>query len=517
VAEAVPLDRAQDLQKMLGDAGIPLGSTDYTDFEKTPLVRGALTAHAAAHLADLAQERGAAYADKGYTFAPVALAEIRVGTLPGVAYGFTGYDGDGRVIERRLTYTALDNKALYTFGALYADGAPDGFVGDKELVRFEPYLRQILARLRLPASGDWRSPGAELIHGPLLVVQRPDDSIQYLALDGLSAVLVAEAPGSLLPAGYGGVPFGGGAPMMDGPIVYVRQLWGGLYSLDRILGQVFPLEFVPPNAPVAVRPLTEGLLPEGAPISLAWGELSASDPTTARLYLSAPDGSQAVEALRESYGASDQPFQFVPWRWREDGQLYYSRQPVEGMGGFPPFVNAASLWLYDPKSGGSAELVSHKVTGGKLCLAAIAADNRRVVHHCDERGMAILDLETGIAAPVSLPSELAGELQLGSVRFSPDGSRIAFAAMTGGYQQIEGTQGYVVVSDNLDLSRSAHVIATSDPGEWFSISGWLSDDLLVLQSHGAGPGGWPAVWTVRADGSGLVKLAEGVFLAGLGG
>jgi hypothetical protein len=61
------------------------------------------------------------------------------------------------------------------------------------------------------------------------------------------------------------------------------------------------------------------------------------------------------------------------------------------------------------------------------------------------------------------------------------------------------------------------VIVTSEPGEWFSVAGWLSDDLLVLQSHHAGPSGWPAVWTVRADGSGLAKLAEGTFLAGFGG
>jgi hypothetical protein len=89
--------------------------------------------------------------------------------------------------------------------------------------------------------------------------------------------------------------------------------------------------------------------------------------------------------------------------------------------------------------------------------------------------------------------------------------------MTGGYQQIEDTQGYVAVSDNLALSSSAHVIVASEPGQWFSVAGWLSDDQLVLQSHSAGPGGWPAVWIVRADGSGLVKLAEGVFLAGFGG
>jgi hypothetical protein len=511
-----PLARDLGFQKVLGDAGIPLGSVDYTDPGHASLVRMALTAHAATHLADLAQDRDAPYADKGYTFTPVAPEKIRIGNLPGIAYGFTGYDRDGRVFERWLTYAALDNNALYLFGTFYANGVPESFLSDRDLVRFEPYLRQILAHLRLPAGEDWRSPGAELPQGPLLVVQRPDDSIQYVTLDGLSAILVAEAPSSLLPAGYSGVPFGG-APMMDGPIVYVRQ-WGGsgLYALDRIMGQLFPLDLVPsPFSPVAVRPLTEGLLPEGAPISLAWGEFSGGYTATARLYLSAPDGSQAVLALEETYGASDPPVQFVPWRWRQDGQLCLIKQPVEGMGGFWPFVSAANLWLFDPRSGGSVELVSHEVTGGKLCLDAISLDDRRVAHHCDEGEITILDLETGKASRVSLPDEVTSDMQLGSARFSPDGSRIAFAAMTGGTGQIEETQGHVAISDNLSLSRSSHVIVTSEPGEWFSVAGWLSDDRLVLQSHSADPSGrhWPAVWTVRADGSGLVKLADGTFLA----
>jgi hypothetical protein len=507
------LARDPDFQKMLGDASIPLGSVDYTDPENTPLVRVALAAHATTYLADLAQDRSATYRDKGYTLTPLAPEKIRVGNLPGVAYGFTGYDREGRVFERWLTYAGLDNHALYVFGMFYADGVPESFLSDKDLVRFEPYLRQILAHLRLPASEDWHSPGAELPQGPLLLVQRPDDSIQYVTLDALSAVLVAEAPSSLLPAGYSGVPFGG-APMMDGPIVYVRQLWGGLYALDRILGQLFPLDLVPAPSPVAVRPLTEGLWPGDAPpISLAWGEFSAAHTATARLYLSSPDGSQVIQALEETYDGSDPWTQFVPWRWREDGQLYYTKQPVEGMGGFPPFVSAANLWLFDPQSGDSVELVSHEVTGGMLCLDAISLDDRRVAHHCDEGEITILNLETGKAIPVNLPDQVTSDMQLGSARFSPDGSRIALAAMTGGTERIEETRGYVVVSDNLSLSRSSHVIVTSEQGAWFSVVGWLSDNRLVLQSHAAGPDGWPAVWTVRADGSGLIKLADGTLLA----
>jgi hypothetical protein len=510
---------ARDLgfQKVLKEASIPLGSADYTDFGNRPLVRTALSAHAANDLAYMQQGRSATYADKKYTFVPVAPQEMHIGQLPAVAYGFTGYDREGGVLERWLTYAAFDNKVLYLFSMSYADGVPEGFVSDSELVRFEPYLRQILAQLRLPAGEDWHSPGAELPQGPLLVVQRPDDSIQYVTLDGLSAVLVAEAPSSLLPAGYSGVPFGG-TPMGDGPIVYIRQ-WGGdaFYALDTLVGQLYLLDFVPLNVPVAVRPLTEGLWSGDAPpFSLAWGELSAADTATARLYLSSPDGSQIVQVLEETYEASELPAEFVPWRWNEKGQLYYTRQPVGAMAGFPPFVGAANLWLFDLRSGGSVELVSDAVTGGQLCLDAIYIDDRRVAHHCNEGGYAILDLESDETTPVRLPKEVTSDMQLGTARFSPDGSRIAFAAMRGGHGQIEETRGYIAVSDNLSLSGSSHVIVSSQPGEWFTVLGWLSNDRLVLHSYSADPSGqhWPAVWTVRADGSGLVKLAEGTFLSG---
>jgi len=358
---------------------------------------------------------------------------------------------------------------------------------------------------------DVHSPGAELPPGPRLVIQKPDNSIQYVTLDGSNAVLVSDAPSSLLPAGYGGVPFGG-APMTDGPMVYVRQWSGGLYVLDTPAGSLIPLDFIPsPSSPLAVRPITEGLPPEGLPISLAWGEFSAAHTASARLYLAVPDGSQTVLALEEIYGASDPPAQFVPWRWRQDGQLYFTKDPVDGRGGFPPFVHAANLWIFDPQGGSSKELVSDGVTGGKLCLAEIAPDDRLVAHHCDEGQITLLNLETGQVTAVSLPDQTPSDALLGSVRFGPDGSRIAFAVMTGGMGLIEETRGYVAVSDG--LGGSSRIVATSEPGEWFSVAAWLPGDRLVLQSHDAGPDGWPAVWTVRMAGSDLVKLAEGVFLA----
>ena len=35
----------------------------------------------------------------------------------------------------------------------------------------------------------------------------------------------------------------------------------------------------------------------------------------------------------------------------------------------------------------------------------------------------------------------------------------------------------------------------------------------MLQLHDTDPNGWPAVWAAHVDGSGLVRLADGIFLA----
>jgi len=352
----------------------------------------------------------------------------------------------------------------------------------------------------LPGEGvDAHSPAADLPPGPRLVVQRPDNSIRYITLDGASAVLVSDAPASLIPPGF----------MADGPMIYVRQWYGNSYALDTLLGQLFPLDFIPPDSsPLAVRPLTEGWPIEAQPISLAWGEFSASETASARLVLTAPDGSYRIETLGETYDASDPWTRFVPWRWRQDGQLYFTKEPIGGLGGFLPFTSAANLWVFDLQSGDSQELM----TGGELCLDAIGGpQDLLVAHHCDEGQITLLNLETGEATAVSLPDQMTSDMLLGSVRFRADGSRIAFAAMTGGIGMTEETRGYVAVSDG--LSGGSHIVTTSEPGEYFKVVTWLADDRLLLQSFSAGPDGRPAVWTVRTDGLGLIKLTNGVLLA----
>ena len=114
--------------------------------------------------------------------------------------------------------------------------------------------------------------------------------------------------------------------------------------------------------------------------------------------------------------------------------------------------------------------------------------------------------------PLQFGQKKEQEIRLWSnVGHDKRGYNLHVAVMTGGFGLIEETQGYVAVSDG--LNSGSHIVVTSEPGEWFSVSAWLPGDRLVLQSHYAGPDRWPAVWTARTDGSGLVKLTDGVFLA----
>jgi hypothetical protein len=507
-----PLVHQPDFQKILSNPEISLGSLDCTNFAYAPSrARKALAIYAAAYLADLAQDRDATYPE-GYTFTPIAVEEISIGDLPGLTYGFTGIDQEGHIFERWLNYTAFDNDTLYLFNIFYANDLAGGFISDEELLRFEPYLRQTLAGLRLPASEDWHSPGAELPSGPRVVVQRPDNSIQYVVSpEGTSAILSTDAPNSLVTAGFDRLP------MTDGPAIYIRQMWGDFYVLDTLSGYLIPLPFIPASTTsMAVRPLTEEALPEGLvsvdwDISLAWGEISTNDKvTTSLLYLATQDGSRKILAQEEVYMPSDTLLQFVPWHWGQGSRLYFSKQPV--VGGYFPFINESNLWVYDLADGSSKELVSDDVTSGKLCLGAISPDERLVAHHCEEGQITLLDLETGTTTAVSLPDQSPSDAQLGTIRFNPDGTRIAFAMMTGGFELSEETRGYVAVSDS--LSGSSHIIATSEVGEWFSVAEWLWGwgDILVLQSYYVDPHSWPAVWTIQINGSELVKLADGIYL-----
>jgi hypothetical protein len=101
------------------------------------------------------------------------------------------------------------------------------------------------------------------------------------------------------------------------------------------------------------------------------------------------------------------------------------------------------------------------------------------------------------------PAEVPEFGALGDARLSPDGTRVAFALAR---RDPENEQGWVAVSDGLE--GGSRLVATSDARDYFQVKQWLDGETLLLQSSGSVPG----VWTVRADGSELRRLADGTVL-----
>ena len=98
---------------------------------------------------------------------------------------------------------------------------------------------------------------------------------------------------------------------------------------------------------------------------------------------------------------------------------------------------------------------------------------------------------------------------VGSVRFNPDQTRVAFALAKG---NPDAEQGWVAVSDS--LSGPSKLIATDKPGRYFTVASWLNADTLLLQSNSltCNPTCTNSLWVVKVDGSGLTHIADGNFL-----
>ena len=91
----------------------------------------------------------------------------------------------------------------------------------------------------------------------------------------------------------------------------------------------------------------------------------------------------------------------------------------------------------------------------------------------------------------------------------PDLTCVAFALAKG---DPDNEQGWVALSAS--LSGGSKLIVTGQPGEYFTIVGWLNADTLLLQSNQVtcNPTCASSLWTVGSDGKGLSKVADGIFL-----
>lgn len=257
----------------------------------------------------------------------------------------------------------------------------------------------------------------------------------------------------------------------------------------------------------SVRPPLNGFA-VGGPLGsarLAWATINTvNNKLASELFSSEPDGSDARSLFQES--ASGEPRGLHPFLWSADGKrLFYSREPV-GLGGYILFGGITNLSQYTPADGKSKEILKDKQFGNIICIDDLSANERYVAYHCGDKTIGVFDLTTLKATTIQPPAQPQFAV-LGSVRFSPDSARVAFAAAR---RNPDDEQGWVMVSDS--LTGAARLVATSPAKDYFQVVLWLNANTLLLQSHGSAP----AIWTVRTDGTNLRRLGDGTYLGVIG-
>jgi hypothetical protein len=242
---------------------------------------------------------------------------------------------------------------------------------------------------------------------------------------------------------------------------------------------------------------------------LAWGTQVNFNDTTSTLQVANLDGSNLRTILTNSFG-TEAPVQLVAQLWSADGQsLYFSKEPV-GLGGYILFSGASNLYMVDIATGEVSEIIPQTPpTSPQTCLDAISGDYRYVADHCTPDVITIRDLQNGGTNTIQAPADVVGYRLMGSARFSPDGSRVAFALAQG---DPSNERGWVALGDR--SGGPAKLILVGDAGSSYTVQGWLDDQTLLVQSNSivcdltCGN----ELFTVAADGSNPTKVAEGSFL-----
>ena len=242
---------------------------------------------------------------------------------------------------------------------------------------------------------------------------------------------------------------------------------------------------------------------------LAWGTQSTSSTLSSSLQISAPDGSQLETLLTQD--ATNPTTQLVAEFWSADGQsLYFSKEPM-GLGGYILFGGASNLYLINISTKEVTEVIPLAPSSGpQACLDAISADYRYVADHCLQNTITIRDLTSGGTTTILPPVDVTGFKFAGSARFSPDGSRLAFALARGDQNN---ERGWVAVSDG--TSGGSKLILTGQAGTYYTVAGWLNDQTLLVQSTNSldcTPYCSSELWTVRVDGTNPQKVADGSLL-----
>jgi len=242
---------------------------------------------------------------------------------------------------------------------------------------------------------------------------------------------------------------------------------------------------------------------------LGWATSPTGEGAPSQLFVSAVDGSQLTTLLTDT-ATITAPHQWVAQRWSRDGQsLYFSTEPY-GIGGYILFAGASSLQRVNVNDQSLQEVIPYNTDGGQaLCLDELSSDERLVADHCAQTSITIRDLSSGQTTTIQPPADVTGFSLVGNTRFNPDLTRVAFALAK---HDPDNEQGWVAVSDG--LSGGSKLIVTGQPGEYFTIVGWLNADTLLLQSNQStcNPICASSLWTVGSDGARLSKVADGTFL-----
>ena len=302
----------------------------------------------------------------------------------------------------------------------------------------------------------------------------------------------------------------------------VQITTGLLPQAGVVSGTVYALDFT--NQPRAVAMDKDGTRPldfirgpnywlavlSGDQPRLGWATSPNGQGSPSQLFISNLDGSQLTTLLTDTT-AITAPHQWVAERWSRDGQsLYFSTEPY-GIGGYILFAGASSLYRVDVNDRSVQEVIPFNVNGGKmLCIDELSSDERLIADHCAKTSIAVQDLSSGQITTIQPPTDVTGFNFVGSARFNPDLTRVAFALAKG---DPNDEQGWVAVSDG--LSGGSKLIMTGKPGGYFTVAGWVNADTLLLQSNQlmCNPTCTNSLWIVKIDGSGLTKIADGMFLA----
>lgn len=328
-------------------------------------------------------------------------------------------------------------------------------------------------------------PTASPLAGVRIVVQLIDKSIQLLDLSGSEQPVYKATdpvdlasvfpPGNVLGSSIF-IPFSSSQPTV------VRVDPGGAQKVDWIKGMVYG---------IAV-----------STSSVAWGSADVGgSQSTVRINVSAADGSSVKTALQGTYTGIPRVFRVMRWS-RDSTKLFFGKEPI-GIGGYILFSGLTNLWSLDPATGKATELVHDISPNALVCIDDLSPDEKAVADHCQVKSMEVIDIASHKAKAVQAPTDVPQYGVVGGARFSPDGSRLAYALARG---EPDNEQGWVALADV--ASGSSTLVATSPAKDYFSVSGWLDPNTILLQSAGQAPG----VWTVGADGKDLKRLGDGTFL-----